>query len=77
MNGYDIGGRTLKVNQADQDIGEQYRTPVTASTAGGGPSSTQLLSGTPSIDVINATLSSMNNAQLVEVLSQMKVSPPV
>ena len=72
VNGYDIGGRTLKVNQADQDVGEQYRTPVTAPVTGG-TSSAQLMSGTPSLDVINSTLSSMNNAQLVEMLSQIKV----
>lgn len=73
VNGYDIGGRTLKVNQADQDVGEQYRTPVTASVGSGTLPPAQLPSGTPSLDTINATLSSMNNAQLVEILSQMKV----
>jgi cleavage stimulation factor subunit 2 len=58
LNGYDVGGRALRVDRADQ---EMQSAPVPM--AGG---------GTPSLDAVNATLAGMGNTQLLEVMTQMK-----
>lgn len=61
MNGYDVGGRTLRVDRADQEMQGATYVP-----------SQPVAAGTPTLDSINSTLSAMNNTQLLQVMSQMK-----
>lgn len=77
MNGYDIGGRSLVVNKADQEVGSDTRTPVPpppSSSLPKAPIMPMAPTGTVSLDLINSTLTGMSNVQLLDVLSQMKVS---
>lgn len=82
VNGYDVGGRTLRVDRADQEM--QSSTGYASANQLLPPpppppliSSTTSPSGLVSIESINATLGSMNNIQLLEVMTQMKVNLPL
>lgn len=71
MNGYDVGGRALRVDRADQEAQpppSAHTTPTHSPqmATAGAPS------GSVSVDAANATLAAMSNAQLLEVVAQMK-----
>ena len=76
MNGYDVGGRTLRVGWADQES-----TTVPSIQHGHQPANQQISSnpilaptGVPSVDAVNSTLASLSNSQIHEVITQLKAS---
>jgi hypothetical protein len=81
VNGYDIGGRSLRVDRADQEMGSApsnsngINNPTqTNQSQPSRPHMTPLpMTGSLSMDSINAVLNGMSNQQLLEVVTQLKV----
>lgn len=73
MNGYDVGGRQLRVDRADQELPQTMAAdsrPLAPPPAAAPTSSAA--AATPTMASIGATLGAMSNEQLMEVLSQLK-----
>ena len=65
LNGYDVGGRQLRLDFADND--EIYKVP------GGSFSSSSSSGPAPDSNTVASIIASSPPAQLIELLSQMKV----
>lgn len=93
VNGYDVGGRQLRVSQADQEHphsaasssaatgyhhpnflgpGPQSHTAATGHGHGQAPSTSSNIPVPPSPESINKSLAGMTNAQLLDILAQMR-----
>lgn len=76
VNGYDLGGRNLVVNTADNDSSPSTFTgnapPAPVPTV---PLPQPMLTGTPSfgIEAVNSILGSLSNQQICDIIMQFKV----
>lgn len=90
VNGYDVGGRQLKVSTADNEMPSTYSSAPMASPPFSGTQMPSAMAPPPllpphimvppptmpasfGVEAINATLSSLTNQQLSEIIIQMKV----
>lgn len=76
VNGYDLGGRNLVVNTADNDSSPSNFTsnapPVAPPTV---VPPQPVMTGTPSfgIEAVNSILGSLSNQQICDIIMQFKV----
>lgn len=86
MNGYDVGGRALIVNTADNDASpsafpssmpapQGMSSSMPAPPLPAIPSAMPIMTGTPSfgMETVNAVLSSLSNQQLSDTIMHFKV----